>query len=200
MGECGCSLHTEDNFLEIANGPWMAYGIYPGCEYCFNGIGVSMRFYDTEENFKRWADPDTVEKMIPDEYGGNKGHGEALPILEVKDLVDLAQEHQEEWGTIGEGDDQHPTIASWLEENGLELLNQAMGRCIRRFKEKRLERSLAERSDETDVPELSRGTKIGQLAKWSVARGDRFVGRLKEWDNWTAIMRMSDGSEKAVRC
>lgn len=49
-----------------------------------------------------------------------------------------------------------------------------------------------------EIPELSRTTQIGDRVAWSTIIGDHFVGTLKEWDNWTAIMQMDDGSEKGV--
>lgn len=48
--------------------------------------------------------------------------------------------------------------------------------------------------------ELTTERNPGDLVWWKTVSGHRQSGRLKEWDNGTAIITMPDGTEKAVRC
>lgn len=50
------------------------------------------------------------------------------------------------------------------------------------------------------VSELTRKSPLGSLVCWSTLDGSKMVGRLREWDNGTAIVVMSNGTEKSVRC
>lgn len=47
---------------------------------------------------------------------------------------------------------------------------------------------------------LMRSSPIGSLVFWNTINGTSHSGRLKEFDNGTAIVEMTDGTEKAVRC
>lgn len=52
-----------------------------------------------------------------------------------------------------------------------------------------------------EPPELlTLDCKPGTLVYWDTLGGERLCGRLKEWDNGTAIVSMKDGTEKVVRC
>ena len=42
--------------------------------------------------------------------------------------------------------------------------------------------------------------KIGERVYWNNLRGDRFEGVITEWDSNVAIVKLDDGSEKAVEC
>ena len=50
------------------------------------------------------------------------------------------------------------------------------------------------------VAVLTSECEPGKLVYWTTVVGEQFVGRLKEFDNGTAIVIMEDGTEKAVRC
>lgn len=42
--------------------------------------------------------------------------------------------------------------------------------------------------------------EIGERVYWENLRGDHFEGILIEWDNYNAIVRLDDGTTKAVQC
>ena len=46
--------------------------------------------------------------------------------------------------------------------------------------------------------ELDRSSVVGERVWWTTVGGETLIGTLKEWDNWTAIIVMNDGREKAV--
>ncbi len=48
------------------------------------------------------------------------------------------------------------------------------------------------------IKELSKYSGVGELIKWSTISGRKFQGKIKEWDNGTAIIDV-DGEIKAVR-
>lgn len=41
---------------------------------------------------------------------------------------------------------------------------------------------------------------VGERVKWENMKGEKFEGRIKEWDSNVAIVTMDDGTEKAVEC
>ena len=45
---------------------------------------------------------------------------------------------------------------------------------------------------------LTRDSMAGDRVWWEKVTGDRCAGVLVEWDNWTAIIRLDDGTEEAV--
>ena len=49
-----------------------------------------------------------------------------------------------------------------------------------------------------NIKELSRDCKIGEMVKWSTIIGRKFKGKIKDWDNGTAIIDV-DGELKAIR-
>jgi len=48
------------------------------------------------------------------------------------------------------------------------------------------------------IRELSRSCVVGERVWWMTVGGETLKGTLKDWDNWTAIIVMDDGREKAV--
>ena len=49
-----------------------------------------------------------------------------------------------------------------------------------------------------NIKELSRNCKIGELVKWTTLNGRKFKGKIKNWDNGTAIIDVN-GEIKAVK-
>jgi hypothetical protein len=49
------------------------------------------------------------------------------------------------------------------------------------------------------ITELCLSSKPGQMVWWKTLDGRAKDGRLKEWDNGTAIILLRDGSEVAIR-
>jgi hypothetical protein len=50
------------------------------------------------------------------------------------------------------------------------------------------------------IPELTRSSPIGSRVAWSTIGVGTQDGILIDWDNGTAIVRLADGREVAVRC
>jgi len=42
--------------------------------------------------------------------------------------------------------------------------------------------------------------QIGERVRWENIIGEKFEGKLIDWDNNTAIVKMDDGTEKAIDC
>ena len=47
--------------------------------------------------------------------------------------------------------------------------------------------------------ELNINSEPGQIVQWKTIDGREHEGKLKEWDNYTAIIILSNGSEVAIR-
>ncbi len=52
--------------------------------------------------------------------------------------------------------------------------------------------------EEEVIPELGRTSQIGDRVSWKTLDGSSYEGTLVEWDSNVAIVRLDDGSEKAV--
>jgi hypothetical protein len=50
------------------------------------------------------------------------------------------------------------------------------------------------------IKELSVNSKVGDSVFWGTISGELFYGKLKEFDNCTAIIVLPNGKEKAVSC
>lgn len=50
------------------------------------------------------------------------------------------------------------------------------------------------------IKELSLDSKIGEIIFWKNFRNETLIGKLKEFDNGTAIVLLPSGKEKAVAC
>jgi len=106
-------------------------GIYRGCEDCFAGPGVSIYVFPSKRSGKEWLRDAKMEDYKPDEYGGNSGRGISLSFFEVEDLVEAAKKI----GTEIQGEDWEMSVEEWLEENGLQMMQDAM-----RLFDKRIEK------------------------------------------------------------
>lgn len=132
MGQCGCGETSVENAYKLPKGTVIGYDIYRGCAGCFAGPAISIYVYPNAKS--EWLSHAKIEDFTPDEYGGNHGHGINVAFFEVEDLkeesVELAQE-----ADIGPGDDQYATIADWLDDYGLRLVQGAMRRFTKRMDE-----------------------------------------------------------------
>jgi hypothetical protein len=128
MGACGCGEGIEDHAVKLPDGTIVAYGVYPGCDGCHDGLGFSMRFYDTEEHYDTYAASNRMESIIPDCDGGNEGFGVALSVMGVDDLVQAAAGLEADGCLVGEDEECYESIADWMRDNGLRLIQDAIRR------------------------------------------------------------------------
>lgn len=129
MGACGCSDFYADRAFRLRDGAVLTYDLYHGCRECFEGIGVTISVFTGKSPFVRDL---KCEQLTANEYGGGDDCGVYLPIVEVEDLVFAAGALEAEGGVGPNGED-YPSIAAWLEDRGLELLQAA----IRRHRERK---------------------------------------------------------------
>lgn len=128
MGACGCGEGIEDHAVKLPNGVIVAYGVYPGCEDCHDGLGFSMHFYDTEEGYNTYACTNRLDEITPDCDGGNDGFGLALRAFGISELVEAAACLEADGSRVGEDRDNYETIAEWMQDNGLRLIQDAIRR------------------------------------------------------------------------
>jgi hypothetical protein len=120
MCQCGCGDFGYDMALRLNRQSVLSLDIYQGCADCHDGIALIMSFFNSQ-GVKDWLDGAKIEKApLPDEYGGNHGHGVVLPILEVGDLIASLDELPKMKG--------YRSLKEWLEDNGLTLLQTALRR------------------------------------------------------------------------
>ena len=50
------------------------------------------------------------------------------------------------------------------------------------------------------IKELTINSKVGEVIYWTTVSGDLLFGKLKEFDNYSAIVVLPNGKEKAVAC
>lgn len=128
MGQCGCGELPVENAYKLPSGEVIGIAIYRGCDDCHAGPAVDVFVYPDAKS--EWVRDAKIEKYKPDEYGGNHGRGIPISFFEVRDLVAAAKEI----GTQIRGEDWEMSVEEWLEENGLQMMQDAM-----RLFEKRVE-------------------------------------------------------------
>ena len=50
------------------------------------------------------------------------------------------------------------------------------------------------------IPYIDYACQIGERVQWKTIINKRFEGKLIDWDNGTAIIKMDDGTIKAINC
>ena len=129
MGQCGCGETNVERAFKLPTGVVVAYDIYHGCDECFAGPGVTVFVYtdDTSE----WLESAKIEKYEPDEYGGNRGTGIPISFFEVRDLIEAAKNIG---GVELNEDDGYESVDGWLEDYGLQMMQDAMRIFEKRIK------------------------------------------------------------------
>lgn len=122
MCRCGCGEFPVTEAYHLPKGDVIGIGIYEGCADCFVGPGISVYVYPSRRSGKEWLEGAKTQDYKPDEYGGNSGSGISLSFFEVRDLVAAAKEI----GTQLHGEGWEMTVEEWLEENGLQMMQDAM--------------------------------------------------------------------------
>ncbi len=130
MCQCGCGDTSIERAFKIERGPTIGYQLYRGCADCHQGIGVDLLFYN-RAGVKDWVSCKVEAAPKADEYGGNKGSGVAIPLFEVKDLIAASKDPTIDPGPIGPRSG-YRTVAEWLEDHGLRLIQGALQRARER--------------------------------------------------------------------
>ena len=132
MGGCGCGDFQDDVAFEIRPDVVISIGTYPGCQDCDEGPGVTVHFWDSPS-----ADfLDGVQRlpMKPNEFGGNEGFGHAVVLFQLEDLISAAKELADDNAISPEGEDSYSNLAEWLQDNGHQLIKDAIFRCYTRMR------------------------------------------------------------------
>ena len=122
MCQCGCGEFPITQAYKLPRGQVIGIGIYHGCSDCVSGPGIAVYVFPNRRAGKEWLEGAKMEDYKPDEYGGNHGHGIPLSFFEVQDLVRAAKQI----GTQLSGKGWEMTVEEWLEENGLQMMQDAM--------------------------------------------------------------------------
>jgi len=128
MGQCGCGDLVIDSARPIAGTDIvLAVDEYQGCNYCHTGLMPTLHFFDPK-GWKEWGEgAELGEPITPDEFGGDRGYGWRIPLIGKAELVKAARVLVAEEGEpFGQGEDGYATLADWLEDYGLRLLQEAM--------------------------------------------------------------------------
>jgi hypothetical protein len=128
MCQCGCADTWIDKAFKIPSGVVVAYDVYYGCRECFAGPGLTIYVYPNAKS--EWIRDVKIEPYIPDEYGGESGHGIPVSFFEVQDLVKAA----ESIGGTKLEEDGYDSVTAWLEDYGLEMMQDAMRLFTERVK------------------------------------------------------------------
>lgn len=129
MCQCGCGEFGLENAYKLPSGEVVGYGVYRGCEDCHAGPGVSVYVYPDEKS--EWLTGVKIEPYEPNDFGGNKGYGISVSFFEVRDLIKAATEI----GGNFEKTHGYETVAEWLEDNGMRMMQDAMRLFEKRAKE-----------------------------------------------------------------
>lgn len=163
MGQCGCGDSVEDKLLLLPNGWVVAHGTYRGCQECHPGPGYGIKIYDTLEHAQEWLDVEP-ERVSPCQFGGNDGGGWGGEICEVEDIVSAVKSIERDGCEVGE-DAAYASVADFMEDFGLTIMQEAMRRCEgRRAKASKPSAPDAEKACECPRP-------IGQPATYRDANG-----------------------------
>jgi len=132
MCQCGCGEFPVTEAYRLPKGQVIGIGIYRGCSDCFAGPGIVVYVYPSKRAGKEWLEGAKMQDYKPDEYGGNHGCGISLSFFEARDLAEAAKQI----GTELSGEGWEMTIEEWLEENGLQMMQDAMRLFEQRCKER----------------------------------------------------------------
>lgn len=128
MGQCGCGETSVEHGYKLPSGVVVAYDIYRGCRDCFAGPAINVFVYPNGKS--EWLRHAKIEELKPDEYGGNHGHGIPISFFEVRDLIAAAKQIGGlDWDEDGYG------FEEWMEENGLQMMQSALGIFSKRMAE-----------------------------------------------------------------
>ena len=126
MCECGCGQTDISEAYRIGKTRTvLALQVYPGCQNCDYGPGVALSLFDSPKS--EWLDGVDVQAVTPDEFGSNEGRGIPIPIMDVEDLVASAKELDPV--------ERYESLSEWLEEHGSQLLQDAVRRRRKRWRE-----------------------------------------------------------------
>jgi len=143
MGTCGCGDFSATNAIRVPRSSWVGVGVYRGCRECWSGPAVDIMFFDAQGR-REWLSNVEPETILPDRYGGKDVPGGIqIALFEVHDLVAAAKVIQRE-APITE----YESVADWVEDHGLLLIQDAMEMCERRLHK---QRSMAGRMEEGEA-------------------------------------------------
>ncbi len=131
MCQCGCGEGPIEQAFELTRRCVLGIKVYDGCAECFPGLAVDLSVFNSAnvewlEHLKSQRKIDSSVK--PNEYGGtNPACGIPIPIIDVDSI--RAQVVEMEADEVLEDYD---SLADWLADYGLELLQGA----ARRFAKK----------------------------------------------------------------
>jgi len=85
--------------------------------------------YVYPDDKSEWLEGAKIEAYKPDEFGGNSGYGISISFFEVRDLIKAATAFGDYEG--------YNSVEEWLEENGLQMMQDAMQLFEKRCEELR---------------------------------------------------------------
>ena len=138
MGQCGCGDFQDDVCFQLRPDVVISVGTYAGCDYCGNGPGFTVHFWDSPS--VDYLDGVKRLPMTADEFGGNDGFGHAVVLFEIEDLVKAARELADANDINPESDDSYTDLGDWLQDNGYQLVKDAIYRCYTRMRHEEEER------------------------------------------------------------
>ncbi len=122
MGACGCGDANFDRGFRLPDGTTIGIEVYRGCRYCATGPGVTVAAFDAK-GAHEWMDGVECPVMVPDEYGGDDRYALAVCLFDMADLLAECREIEAEVPIAD-----YESVADWLEDNGLQLIQGAMVR------------------------------------------------------------------------
>jgi len=112
MGECGCGeINNIARIVKIRD-LILVIETYFGCDYCNNGVTISLWLFTEKEAKSYWFE--TEEVFEPDEYGSADLH---IPILGHEDLIAMLPEM--------ESQEHYVSLEEWLSDHGIDWLQKA---------------------------------------------------------------------------
>lgn len=122
MGACGCGDNSPDKVYRIGKGRFLGVAAYLGCSYCGTGVGFDLTFMNAAGR-KLWADRIKVETL---EFAENPADGSSLMLgcVGLDELREAAAKMQAD-KRMERGFRGFRTVEDWLDEHGLELLQEA---------------------------------------------------------------------------
>jgi hypothetical protein len=51
-----------------------------------------------------------------------------------------------------------------------------------------------------NLRQIDYACEVGERVKWETIAGRKFEGVIIDWDNYVAIVKLDDGTEKAIEC
>ena len=135
MGQCGCGEYMPQQAWKLGD-TTVVLEVYPGCQYCCSGIGLTIDFL-TEKGAIEWVDDNGIQRpeIVPTEYP--QQHVGQIELFSVEDMQEACLLIDAELGDDGLVISDYSSVSDLLSVHGLRLIQLALQIRLKKERESR---------------------------------------------------------------